>query len=269
MGVAGAAHQESNVESSQDPTEFSHVILCMQNMAPDISSFFTCEGQGVLRSESHQAFMSYHVIMLPFALAFLPLASAECASSEELEGLSFLATRAAQAPKAGHVTPSNISDGGPYYDPVQDFIDSWEQNAASEYFVAFAKEATKALIEEIPVIGKIASLVLGVFFGTSKDFSWVRPLVNMMQEKKRFETRKYVCFEMQKRTCFEMQGCLCSFSLWLPVFWVFRSRFPGLFSACCASSSSVMYSSLYVVISSKFVDPVHVLSVIPRSCAVH
>ena len=24
---------------SQDPTEFSHVILCMQNMAPDISSF--------------------------------------------------------------------------------------------------------------------------------------------------------------------------------------------------------------------------------------
>lgn len=213
--------------------------------------------------------MSYHVIMLPFALAFLPLASAECASSEELEGLSFLATRAAQAPKAGHVTPSNISDGGPYYDPVQDFIDSWEQNAASEYFVAFAKEATKALIEEIPVIGKIASLVLGVFFGTSKDFSWVRPLVNMMQEKKRFETRKYVCFEMQKRTCFEMQGCLCSFSLWLPGFWVFRSRFPGLFSACCASSSSVMYSSLYVVISSKFVDPVHVLSVIPRSCAVH
>jgi len=130
--------------------------------------------------------MSYHVIMLPFALAFLPLASAECASSElELEGLSFLATRAAQrlAPKAGHVkTRSNASDGGPYYDPVQDFIDSWEQNAASEYFVAFAKEATKALIEEIPVIGQIASLVLGVFFGASKDFSWVRPLVNMIQE---------------------------------------------------------------------------------------
>ena len=40
-------------------------------------------------------------------------------------------------------------------------------------------------------------------------------------------------------------------------------------AACCVSSSSVMYSSLYVVSSSKFVDPVDVLPVARRCCDVH
>lgn len=120
--------------------------------------------------------------------------------SELDEGLSFLAIRAATqgASSAGAAGAAgaweNASNAGPYYDPVQDFIDSWEQNAVSEYFISFAKEATKALIAKIPVIGQIASLVLGVFFGASKDFSWVRPLVNMIQEGTPIVLKREICW---------------------------------------------------------------------------
>ena len=68
----------------------------------------------------------------------------ECARPELDIGLSFLATRAHQAPRRASQTSAsgeageageagkvkawkNISsNAGPYYDPVQDFIDSWE-----------------------------------------------------------------------------------------------------------------------------------------------
>ena len=44
------------------------------------------------------------------------------------EGLSFLATRATAKPRATAATVLawNASNDGPYYDPLQDFIDSWE-----------------------------------------------------------------------------------------------------------------------------------------------
>ena len=130
--------------------------------------------------------------MSPWCLAWLALplvAGAECASDEN----AVLATRRSLATRSWLASAESASGAWPNetfaYDPVQDFIDSWEDCAAFEYAVMFAKAAAGALILRIPVIGEICSLLLGVFFlGFGKDFSWAKPLIQMIQEW----TKKYV-----------------------------------------------------------------------------
>ena len=123
------------------------------------------------------------------ALTLLPAlaacVAAQC-STETDEAATLLVSKTTQ-----HV--SSVREETFTYDPAKDFVASWEETAAFEYAVMFAQAAAVALLEQIPVIGQICSLVLSVFFlGRGKDFSWAQPLVEMIQEW----TKKYASDEV-------------------------------------------------------------------------